>query len=255
MRFSGTLSENVIMVFQAVANRSPDWRVASSLGRITLGAVLLAMAATGQQAPRPEFAAIADQPGLPRVLVIGDSISIGYTLPLRAALDGIANVHRPPENCAHTWKGLDGIERWLGEGEWDLIHFNWGLHDLKFVDAQGKLALPPEGKQVSTVEEYAANLEKLVRRLKQTGAKLIWRPTTPVPEGAQGRVPSDLPRYNAAAREGVERHGIEIDEMNAFIKDRNIPHIRPDNVHFSRDSSALLAGNTAELIRRKLKSD
>ena len=254
MRFSDTPSENVIMLFQAVT-KSLGWRVASSPGRIILGAVLLAMSATGQQAPRPEFETIVDQPGLPRVLIIGDSISIGYTLPLRAALDGIANVHRPPENCAHTWKGLDAIERWLGEGKWDLIHFNWGLHDLKFVDAQGKLALPPRGKQVSTVGEYAANLERLVRRLQQTGAKLIWRPTTPVPEGAQGRVALDLPRYNAAAREVVERHGIEIDEMNSFIRDRNIPHIRPDNVHFSRDSSALLAGNTAELIRRKLQSD
>jgi len=189
------------------------------------------------------------------VLIIGDSISIGYTLPLRAALDGIANVHRPPTNCAHTWKGLESIDRWLGEGKWDLIHFNWGLHDLKYVDEEGKLALPPKGKQVSTISEYSANLEKLVQRLNETGATLIWRPTTPVPEGAQGRVPADLAKYNVAAWEVIQRHGIEVDDMNSFIRDHNVPHVRPDNVHFSKDSSALLAGNTAELIRRKLESD
>ena len=243
------------MLFQATKNRNLGSRVVSSLGRITLGAALLATAAAGQQAPRPEFQPIVDNPALPRVLIIGDSISIGYTLPLRAALKGIANVHRPPTNCAHTWKGLEDIDQWLGEGEWDLIHFNWGLHDLKYVDADGKLALPPEGKQVSTVGEYEENLEKLVLRLKQTGARLIWRPTTPVPEGSQGRIPADLPKYNKAAREVIDRHGIEVDDMNSFIRVKNIPHIRPGNVHFSKDSSALLAGNTAELIHQKLKSD
>jgi acyl-CoA thioesterase-1 len=225
------------------------------VGRIILGTALLVTAAAGQQGPRPEFQPIVDQPGLPRVLIIGDSISIGYTLPLRAALKGVANVHRPPTNCAHTWKGLEAIDQWLGEGKWDLIHFNWGLHDLKYVDAKGKLALPPEGKQVSTVGEYAENLEKLVVRLKQTGARLVWRPTTPVPEGAQGRVPADLPKYNQAAREVIDRHGIDVDDMNSFIREKNIPYIRPDNVHFSKDSSALMAGNTAELIRQKLKFD
>lgn len=243
------------MLLQATTNRNLGSRVVSSLSRIALGVALLLMAATGQQAPRLEFQPIVDQPGLPRVLIIGDSISIGYTLPLRAALKGIANVHRPPTNCAHTWRGLEAIDQWLGEGKWDLIHFNWGLHDLKYVDANGKLALPPEGKQVSTVGEYAENLEKLVLRLKQTGAKLIWRPTTPVPEGSQGRVPADLPKYNTAARDLIDRYGIEVDDMNSFIRDQNISHIRPGNVHFSKDSSALLAGNTAELIRQKLKSD
>ena len=243
------------MLFQATKNRNLGSRVVSSLGRITLGAALLVTAAAGQQAPRPEFQPIVDNPALPRVLIIGDSISIGYTLPLRAALKGIANVHRPPTNCAHTWKGLEAIDQWIGEGKWDLIHFNWGLHDLKYVDADGKLALPPEGKQVSTVGEYEENLEKLVLRLKQTGARLIWRPTTPVPEGSQGRVPVDLPKYNKAAREVIDRHGIEVDDMNSFIRVKNIPHIRPGNVHFSKDSSALLAGNTAELIHQKLKSD
>ena len=205
-----------------------------------------------QGAARPEFAPIVEDPALPRVLLIGDSISIGYTLPLRAALKGRANVHRPAENCQHTWKGLESIDRWLGDGTWDVIHFNWGLHDLKHVDAQGRLALPPSGKQISTVEQYASNLEKLVDRLNATGAKLVWRPTTPVPHGARGRIPSDLDRYNGAAREIMDRHGIEIDDMNAFIAAESVPHVRPDNVHFSAESSARLAENSAAAIAKAL---
>ncbi len=215
------------------------------------------LAASGLVVPvgaqiRAEFAPVTDEPGLPRVLLIGDSISIGYTLPLREALEGVANVHRPPENCAHTWRGLDRIDRWLGDGKWDLIHFNWGLHDLKYVDAEGKLALPPEGEQVSTVSEYRANLDLLVARLKRTGAKLLWRPTTPVPDGASGRVPADLPEYNEAAREVMNRHGVEVDDMNRFIASEGIPHVRPDNVHFSREASARLAAHSAAAIRRAL---
>lgn len=226
------------------------------LGVLSLALLLpwVGASADAQQPVRPEFMPVSDDPNLPRVLVIGDSISIGYTLPLRAALEGFANVHRPPENCAHTWKGLSALDGWLGEGKWDLIHFNWGLHDLKYVNDDGGLAPPPKGTQVSTLEEYEANLEKLVVRLKATGAKLIWRPTTPVPKGASGRVPEDLPKYNAAARRVIDRHSIQIDDMNAFIAAQQIPHVRPDNVHFSRESSARLAANSASAIRDALAS-
>ncbi len=225
--------------------------------RGVIALTLLALAAPlasvhAQREVRPEFAPVSDDPGLPRVLLIGDSISIGYTLPLRAALHGVANVHRPPENCAHTWKGLEKIDEWLGDGKWDVIHFNWGLHDLKYVSADGGLADPAEGKQVSTLAEYEANLDKLVSRLLQTGAKLIWRPTTPVPEGASGRVPADLARYNRVAAKVMERHGIEVDDMNAFIAAEAIPHVRPDNVHFSKEASKRLGENSAAAIRRAL---
>ncbi len=226
--------------------------------RLAMTALAAAMSATVgyAQAQRPaHFQPITDDPSLPRVLIIGDSISIGYTLPLRAALKGAANVHRPPENCAHTWRGLEKIDQWLGDGKWDLIHFNWGLHDLKYVDKGGKLALPPDGKQVSTLEEYESNLDKLVQRLRETGAKLIWRPTTPVPEGAGGRIPADLPKYNQAAHRVIDRYGIEVDDMNAFIAANKIPHSRPGNVHFSPESSAQLGQNSAAAIRRALSAD
>ena len=220
-----------------------------------LAVAITAAAGYAQAQLPPQFQPITDDPSLPRVLIIGDSISIGYTLPLRAALGGVANVHRPPTNCAHTWRGLEKIDQWLGDGKWDLIHFNWGLHDLKYVDQGGRLALPPDGNQVSTLEEYERNLDKLVQRLQKTGAKLIWRPTTPVPEGAAGRMPADLPKYNQAARRVIDRYGIEVDDMNAFIAASKIPHSRPGNVHFSKEASTQLAENSAAVIRLALSAN
>ena len=68
---------------------------------------------------------VADDVRQPRVLLIGDSISRGYTLPVRAALAGRANVHRAPENCGPTANGLKKLDVWLGPGR-------WGCHSFQF---------------------------------------------------------------------------------------------------------------------------
>ena len=57
-----------------------------------------------KRTPNPAMAKIEDVAGLPRVLLIGDSISIGYTVPVRELLKGKANVHRPLTNCGPTTK-------------------------------------------------------------------------------------------------------------------------------------------------------
>ena len=156
----------------------------------------------------PAFAPVVDQPGLPRALLIGDSISIGYTVTVQKALAGQANVHRIPENGADTANGLKKIESWLGGSHWDVIHFNWGLHDLK---------VTPQGEHQVSIEAYEKNLAVLVERLKTTGARLIWAATTPVPEGKQNpvRESSDVPRYNAVARRLMESKGIVTDDLYA----------------------------------------
>src|SRR5688572_30198710 len=81
--------------------------------------------------PNPALATVVDDPRLPRVLIIGDSISVGYTVPTRELLKGVANVHRIPENSLDTKNGVARVKTWLGVKKWDVIHFNWGLHDIK----------------------------------------------------------------------------------------------------------------------------
>src|ERR1044072_2662283 len=144
---------------------------------ILFAAVSCALAQVNDfSASSPAFAPVVDQPGLPRVLLIGDSISIGYTTTVRKLLAGKANVHRIPENGADTANGLKKLDDWLGDSRWDVIHFNWGLHDLKDT---------PDGSRQVPIEAYERNLATLVARLKKTGARLIWASTTPVPDGRQ----------------------------------------------------------------------
>ena len=116
-----------------------------------------------QPSGEPSLVPITDVPGLPRVLLIGDSISMGYTLPVRELLKGQANVHRILTNGGSTKDGVTNLNDWLGNSKWDVIHFNWGLHDLKHMK-DGKLDLA--GPQVSTLAEYEANLRVLVKQLQ-----------------------------------------------------------------------------------------
>src|SRR5690349_5233165 len=70
---------------------------------------------------RAAFEKVVDDAKLPRVLLIGDSISIGYTVAVRELLHGKANVHRIPTNGGPTTNGLAHLPAWLGAGKWDVI--------------------------------------------------------------------------------------------------------------------------------------
>ncbi|MBL9092011.1 MAG: sulfatase-like hydrolase/transferase [Planctomycetaceae bacterium] len=195
--------------------------------------------------PSPSLQPIQDVPGLPRVLLIGDSISMGYTLEVRDLLKGKANVHRIPTNGGPTIRGLESLKDWLGAGKWDVIHFNWGLHDLKFM---------PEGGRQVELADYEKNLRELVKQLKATGATLIWCSTTPVPEGGlePPRKNADVEAYNAAAKKIMNEEGVAIDDLYAFA----LPKLKeiqiPVNVHFHEKGSAVLAEKVAAEIEKQL---
>jgi hypothetical protein len=209
-----------------------------------------------KRAPSPAMQAIQDDPSLPRVLLLGDSISIGYTVAVRELLAGKANVHRPPANCGPTTRGLEAIDQWLGDKPWDVIHFNWGLHDLKYMGPNGQNLADPtaaDSRQQVPPEEYEANLRKLVQRLLKTKATLIWCSTTPVPPGASGRVVGDAVKYNAIAARIMDEAGIAIDDLYSVAKPRLAEIQRPANVHFTPEGSQELAKAVAKSIETALK--
>jgi acyl-CoA thioesterase-1 len=199
----------------------------------------------------PATKPIVDDPNLPRALLLGDSISMGYTLPTRKLLAGKANLHRAPENCGETRKALENLDKWLGEGKWDVIHFNSGLHDLKYA-----LGETPEKGDSNNVplEEYEKNFEQIVTRLEETGAKLIFATTTPYPEGlSPPRVPEDAVRYNEAALRVMKSHGVAINDLYAFALPQLETIQRPENVHFLPEGSEALAEQVASSIRKALE--
>jgi len=191
---------------------------------------------------------------LPQVLIIGDSISIGYFKPLQKQLKDIAIVSHNQGNAQHTAYGLKKLNEWLGEARWDVIHFNHGLHDLKYVDARGRNTSVETGKQQIPVEKYERNLEEMVKRLKKTNAKLIFATTTPVPDGTGFRTKGDAVIYNRAAERVMNKHGVPINDLYSFALSR-LKEIQIDsNVHFNPQGSELLAEQCAKSILKALES-
>jgi lysophospholipase L1-like esterase len=174
---------------------------------------------------------VKDDPKLPRILLIGDSISRGYTLPVRHALAGKANVHRAPENCGKSINGLEKLDIWLGEREWDLVHFNFGIHDRK---------LKPE--------DYADRIEMIVGRLEQTGAKLIWASSTPIPPDAEFYEHGSSDRLNKIASQVMRRRGIPINDLYSLILPDLKRYQNPRDCHFNLQGYQRLGGKVAEKI-------
>jgi acyl-CoA thioesterase-1 len=211
-----------------------------------------------------EFAPIVDDTKLPRVLIIGDSVSVAYTLDVRKNLAGVANVHRIPANGGSTRTALGdyGLIRWLKPGEkWDVIHFNEGLHDLSYrfsddrdKNDKGEYASPTNGGRPNvSVEQYEKNLRLIVARLKQTGAKLIFASTTPVPESDAAKYvkDSELP-YNVVAKKVMTEEGVTWNDLWAAVKPKQDQLQGKRNVHFMASGSTLLAKQVAEAITREL---
>lgn len=194
------------------------------------------------------FANPVDQPGLPRVLIVGDSISIGYTPRVRKLLDGKANVHRPNTNCRWSAFGDEHIEEWVGDSKWDVIHFNFGLWDWYGWSQPVK----------ATPESYAKSLDSIVTKLKKTNAKLIFGMTTPPCVGPEKKVKlviseEQAKQFNDAAREVMKKHGVQIDDLYAVIgQDRAKYQSGENDVHYTEEGRDLLAAQVAKAIEAAL---
>jgi hypothetical protein len=210
---------------------------------------------------REVYAYIEPQQGLANVLIYGDSISIGYTTTVRSELENKVNVYRLHTNGGDSGSligKMDSLHETMCDPElegywdfqWDVIHFNVGLHDLKYV-REGKLDLE-NGVQVSSLEQYKGHLVDIIAYLRRLapGAELVFATTTPVPVGAAGRVPGDAARYNAAALEVLAQYPeVTINDLYAFT----LPHhaewwAKPGNVHYNSMGCTALGKEVARAI-------
>lgn len=124
---------------------------------------------------------------------------------------------------------------------------NFGLHDLKRLD---------DGEPQVTLDNYRRYLHLFTRRLKQTGARLIFATTTPVPGGkvSPPRIASDVEKYNAAAIEIMREENVSVNDLYAFALPRLREIQQPVNVHFTNSGSEQLASQVANAIKTQLKS-
>ena len=178
---------------------------------------------------------VKDDPALPRILLIGDSISRSYTVGVRHALAGKANVHRAPANCGPTDSGLKNMDIWLGRDKWDVIVFNFAIHD-----------------RAKKPEQYATNLEKIITLLEKTGAKLVWARTTPF-QGKGSKNADDSPALNKASDEVMKQHNIPMADLHAAVVGVVATARSTDNTHFNETGIKRLAAEVVKVLDPLLK--
>ena len=110
------------------------------------------------------------------------------------------------------------------------------------------------GKQQVLPDDYERNLRTIALRLIQTGAKLVWATTTPVPEGELNppRNFHDAPRYNAIAARVMADEGVQTDDLYSLVLPQEAAIRPPRDVHFTDQGYEVLARQVADFIRRSL---
>ncbi len=189
------------------------------------------------------------------VILLGDSIRLGYRATVAQKLEKVAHVWSPEENCAHSVNILINFRGWLEGRNPDVLHLNCGLHDIRtLVDGRSEILVP--------LEWYRRNVEAILALIGERcpQAKLIWATTTPVLEEITGQSGRDFQRFNRdieaandAAREVCGRLGVEINDLNAWVKENGPANlINPDGVHFSAEGSRILGERVAWAISAEL---
>jgi hypothetical protein len=192
-----------------------------------------------------------------KILIIGDSISIGYTPYVWKYFQGQALVTHNPGNGQHTGTGLEKIEEWIGDEDWDLIQLNWGLWDLVYRHPDSKANGNRDkvnGKVTFTIDEYASNLDLLITKIKKlTDAKLIFVTTSFVPEEEAGRFSSDVEKYNAVAKVVMQKHGVAVNDIYEASEAIHKSHgIGIDDVHYTEKGSSELGKLIVAFMEKKL---
>jgi len=151
------------------------------------------------------------------VLLIGDSISMGalesldgdemgYGAAVSRMLERMGAVHvqhnggwSDAGQAGPSSKGVRCIRHWLGRERWDVVHANFGLHDIARARGYNWSAVPPHA--------YVESLDAIFRHVQASlkpGGQFVWATTTPVPQSLRlaGAAPgSALSRNNSAVLE------------------------------------------------------
>jgi len=149
------------------------------------------------------------------VLLIGDSIRMGYDKAVRNTLKNEANVYFPEENCrfaSYVLRYIHEYKRLLGDKKVDVLHWNAGLWDC--LRQFGEEPLTP-------VDVYAYYIERICIRIRKLfpEAEVIFATSTSVQAELMKpdvkRYNEEIEAYNAVAEKVVSKYGFQINDLYA----------------------------------------
>ncbi len=180
-----------------------------------------------------------------RVLIVGDSISLGYGQFIADWLPKTYSVTRIPTNGGSSANLLAHAEAWIIRPQPNIIIVNAGIHDCT---ANGSRI----GAQ-TTRDEYAQNMSRIIRKIKSdTDARLIVLTTTPLNEAITGSWPdvarnSEIDARNDILRTICAREGVELLDLNAVIRPR-VAELTSDGIHRNAEGDRITAQFVADGI-------
>jgi len=214
----------------------------------------------------------ASSSALPRVLILGDSISLGYTPFVVEMMKDEAFVTRPEANCGPSEFYLENLTAWLRGESWDVIHVNFGIWDNHYMTPEGNilfgaehpeyLAIPDpversrriraDGNYIRTPEvEYEKNMRTILTQLKSAAKTVVFGLTTPMPTWKNDERMARIPVYNQIAEKVCTELGVELNDLYSV----GLAHLdlQSDGCHFQQDGYMYLAETVVGRIRPFLK--
>ncbi|MFH1568696.1 MAG: GDSL-type esterase/lipase family protein [Gemmatimonadota bacterium] len=187
-----------------------------------------------------------------QVILIGDSIRLGYQEAARAALAGRAEVWGPEQNGGDSANVRQHLEAWALSRPAAVVHLNCGLHDLK----------RPFGADANQVPlaAYEENLRDIFGRLAQAcPGRVAWATTTPVDEDRHhrtkgfDRLAADLAAYNVVALRLAAEYRVPVDDLHGAVTAAGPGGLlAADGVHFLAPGYELLGRTVAAFLQRWL---
>jgi len=166
-----------------------------------------------------------------KVVLLGDSIRMGYQPLVTQKLAGKADVWGPGENGRHSLWELDHFQPWVAEQQPDVLHVNFGIHDAVIME-DGQFQILPD--------QYRLCLRRFIKLAKDLGTTMIWATTTPRYTPSQEVPPAQWPKmkeiddYNAAALEIVKSEALPINDLHQVIIDNGYAKcLSDDGCHMS----------------------
>ena len=183
---------------------------------------------------------------LKKLILLGDSIRMGYQPEAARILKGQMEVAGPAENG--RWSGyiLNSLRFWMPEwGTPDVIHLNAGLWDTG--DDYGF------GRPFTRPADYRENLELIIRVLREhyPDAKLILATTTPTLDRDQ-QVIRD---FNEVLSGTAKREGVFLNDLYSLFAGKEEKYICPDKIHLTKEGFSLAAQQVVRAVQKALLSD
>jgi len=195
--------------------------------------------------------AAAQEKPLPRVVLVGDSIRMGYTPFVAKLLEGKAIVISAKPNGEDSGNVLKNLDEWVIKEKPDVVHLNAGLHDLKHTD---------KGYQVP-LDQYERNLRAILDRIrKETKATIVFATSTPIIDTLHAqrkagfdRFEADVQKYNRAAVSVMKQAGVPVNDLHALVESRGRDKVMgPDGTHYTQEGYEMLAAAVTSEISRQL---